>query len=124
MLFRSAEIARNKAERAWWRLDLSWRGWLLVLTLGPAFAGVVGHKLYTEHVSARRALVELRALTDELCACPTQTCVDDVVNRYTPDEVDRLERTARDGLGTDGDVDDLGRRVEACLDEAASLPVE
>ncbi len=119
-----AEIARNKAERAWWRLDLSWRGWLLVLTLGPAFAGVVGHKLYTEHVSARRALVELRALTDELCACPTQTCVDDVVNRYTPDEVDRLERTARDGLGTDGDVDDLGRRVEACLDEAASLPVE
>lgn len=117
-----AEIARNKAARPWWRLDLTRRGWILLLTCGPLLAGFVGYNLYTDHVDARRALAELRAITDELCACETQACLGEVWRSHTSDELDRLERTARDGLGTDGDVDELASRVEGCFRAAALLP--
>lgn len=114
-----AEIARNK--RARWGLDLTIRGWLLLGIGGTAFLGFVGYRLYQDHVSAGPAIAELRAFTDELCDCPTMACAQELAEARI-DEINRLEKVARDGIGTDDDVDDLAKRAERCLREKLTLP--
>lgn len=121
-----AQIAANQQGwvQRYFGLDLSRRGWILLLLVAPIALGLMGYFLYENEVDARKALGELRTITDEICECSTRSCVSDVVTRHGSDEIDRLEDDARDGMFTRSDVDDLADRVRSCVRDASFLPQE
>ncbi|HUQ06569.1 MAG TPA: hypothetical protein VM261_28895 [Kofleriaceae bacterium] len=108
-------------QRSRFGVDLTYKGWILVGLGVAALLGFGGYKAYQDHIAAKQAIAELRAFTDELCDCPTKRCAQEVVTARL-DDLERLEKVAREGIWTDDDVEDLGRRAERCLVEKAALP--
>lgn len=111
-----AEIARNKAERKkkWLGIDLTWKGWALLIAGTLVVVPAVGYFIYADQQEAKKALAELNSITDELCRCETRACVQTVIASHE-DEIDRLEKDARDGFSMDDDVDDVADRAKRCI---------
>jgi hypothetical protein len=120
-----AEIARNKAERSkkLLGLDLTWKGWALLIAGALVLVPAVGYALYNDEMKARKAMAELRDYADDLCDCQTQRCIAALVSSRN-DAMARAEETARDGLFQDSNADDVTRRAISCIQQGAGLPYD
>jgi hypothetical protein len=117
-----AEIARNKARRKkhWLGIDLTWKGWALLIVGAVVIIPAVGYKLYDDQQNAKHALAELNAIADQLCACDTRACIQSTLASHSEEELDHLEKTVRDGISLDDDVDDVADRAKDCIRDIAS----
>jgi hypothetical protein len=114
------EIARNKAKRKF-GLDLTRRGWALLIVGTLVAVPAVGYAIYDDQRDAKKALAELNSIADDICACETRECVQSIIGQHSDEEFDRLEGDAVDGMFIDeSDVEHTADRAKSCITDIVS----